>query len=113
MLKFSFFVLASLLLFPVTSLAQQSNETIEFCQRAKQIVESTHRLRQNHTREELEPMLVNIGIDLELFYPFLDGAYAMPVAANLTELEMHVSGISAMAYVNCLATDGFRNELPQ
>lgn len=112
MLKPLYAFLLALIAFP-TFAQDQSQATITYCQDTKEMVEAVHRLRQEYTRQQLEPMLVDIGIDLNRFSPFLDGAYAMPIASDPTELEMYISGIGAVIYVNCLESDGFKNSLPQ
>lgn len=97
----------------VVAQAQQPDSNQAYCQNWKVLIEEVISLRQNHPREQLEQMLIGIGIDMDIFYPFLDGAYNMPAASNPTELEMHKSGLSTIIYVNCLASEGFKNPLPQ
>ena len=103
----------TLLLSSFVAQAQQTNETIETCQYWKDIMTHVLILRQIHTREELEPLLTQIGIDLNLFYPFLDAAYHLPVLKDPTQQEILSSGILSMVYIRCLENEGFGTRPPQ
>ena len=106
-------VAVTLLLSSFVAQAQQTNETIETCQYWKDIMTHVLILRQIHTREELEPLLTQGGIDLDLFYPFLDAAYHLPVLEDPTQQEIVNSGILSMVYLQCLENDGFVDGVPQ
>jgi len=93
--------------------AQQTNETLKVCQFWKDSMEQVLILQQWHTREELEPMLSEIGIDLVIVRALLEVAYHLPVLDDPVQQEILSSGILSMVYIRCLENDGFVGGVPQ
>lgn len=103
----------TLLLSSFAAQAKQTNEVIDACQLWKFSMEQVLILQQWHTREELEPMLTEVGIDLVIVRALLEAAYHLPVLDDPVQQEILNSGLISLLYIRCLENDGFVDGIPQ